>query len=107
MPNHVHILVTPLKNVSTMMQRLKGITAREANRQLGLSLVRHSGNTRVTTAWSAALKNMAESKTISCKIPFAPDSPLPRNLSVGQVHGRAEALRKLKLAPLKQLALLP
>ena len=34
MPNHVHLLVTPLTNVSAIMQRLKGATAREANREL-------------------------------------------------------------------------
>ena len=34
MPNHVHILMTPLKNVSLIMQRLKGVTAREANQLL-------------------------------------------------------------------------
>jgi len=33
MPNHVHLLVTPLTNVSALMQRLKGTTAREANRE--------------------------------------------------------------------------
>ena len=37
MPNHVHMLITPLSNVSSLMQRLKGATAREANRQLGRS----------------------------------------------------------------------
>jgi REP element-mobilizing transposase RayT len=35
MPNHVHLLVTPLTNVIALMQRLKGTTAREANRALG------------------------------------------------------------------------
>ena len=34
MPNHVHLLVTPLTNVTALMHRLKGITAREANREL-------------------------------------------------------------------------
>jgi REP element-mobilizing transposase RayT len=34
MPNHVHLLVTPLTNVSALMQRLKGTTARCANREL-------------------------------------------------------------------------
>ena len=37
MPNHVHMLITPLSNVSSLMQRLKGATAREANRLLGRS----------------------------------------------------------------------
>ena len=37
MPNHVHMLITPLSNVSSLMHRLKGATAREANRQLGRS----------------------------------------------------------------------
>ena len=34
MPHHVHLLVTPLTNVSALMQRLKGATAREANLEL-------------------------------------------------------------------------
>jgi REP element-mobilizing transposase RayT len=37
MPNHVHMLITPLGSVSALMQRLKGVTAREANSQLGRS----------------------------------------------------------------------
>jgi putative DNA methylase len=37
MPNHVHILMTPLKSVASIMQSLKGVTARIANQQLGLS----------------------------------------------------------------------
>jgi REP element-mobilizing transposase RayT len=35
MPNHVHMLMTPPGNVSALMRRLKGVTAREANRQMG------------------------------------------------------------------------
>jgi REP element-mobilizing transposase RayT len=34
MPNHVHLLITPLGDVSALMQKLKGATAREANKQL-------------------------------------------------------------------------
>jgi REP element-mobilizing transposase RayT len=34
MPNHVHLLMTPLTNVSALMHRLKGTTARCANREL-------------------------------------------------------------------------
>jgi len=34
MPNHVHLLITPLTDVSELMRRLKGATAREANKQL-------------------------------------------------------------------------
>ena len=34
MPNHVHLLVTPLTNVSAFMRRLKGTTARSANQKL-------------------------------------------------------------------------
>ena len=37
MPNHVHLLVTPSVPVSKLTQSLKRYTAREANRQLGLS----------------------------------------------------------------------
>ncbi len=37
MPNHVHLLVTPLLEVSKMMQSLKRFTARECNRILGLT----------------------------------------------------------------------
>jgi len=37
MPNHVHLLITPLVAVSKMMQSLKRFTAREANRMLGLT----------------------------------------------------------------------
>ena len=35
MPNHVHILLTPLIEPSQLMKSLKGATAREANRILG------------------------------------------------------------------------
>jgi REP element-mobilizing transposase RayT len=35
MPNHVHILVTPIQPVSRFMHSLKRFTAREANRMLG------------------------------------------------------------------------
>jgi REP element-mobilizing transposase RayT len=34
MPNHVHLLITPWTDVSTLMRKLKGVTAHEANRQL-------------------------------------------------------------------------
>jgi REP element-mobilizing transposase RayT len=34
MPNHVHVLITPWNDVSNVMRRIKGGTAREANRQL-------------------------------------------------------------------------
>jgi REP element-mobilizing transposase RayT len=37
MPNHVHLLMTPLAEVSKVMQSLKRFTAREANRILGLT----------------------------------------------------------------------
>jgi REP element-mobilizing transposase RayT len=37
MPNHVHLLVTPLVAVSKVMQSLKRFTAREGNRILGLT----------------------------------------------------------------------
>jgi REP element-mobilizing transposase RayT len=37
MPNHVHLLVTPLEAVSKMMQSLKRFTGREGNRMLGLT----------------------------------------------------------------------
>jgi len=37
MPNHVHLLMTPLVAVSKVMQSLKRFTAREANRILGLT----------------------------------------------------------------------
>jgi REP element-mobilizing transposase RayT len=35
MPNHVHLLVTPITDPSDILRHLKGSTAREANRQLG------------------------------------------------------------------------
>jgi putative transposase len=35
MPNHVHLLITPLAAVSKVMQSLKRFTAREGNRILG------------------------------------------------------------------------
>ena len=35
MPNHVHLLVTPIEDVSKMMQSLKRFTARQANEILG------------------------------------------------------------------------
>ncbi|MBI3209808.1 MAG: transposase [Candidatus Solibacter usitatus] len=34
MPNHVHLLITPRRDVSQLLQRLKGATARQANQQL-------------------------------------------------------------------------
>ena len=37
MPNHVHLLMTPLMAVSKVMQPLKRFTAREGNRMLGLT----------------------------------------------------------------------
>ena len=37
MPNHVHLLITPLEAVSKVMQSLKRFTAREGNRMLGLT----------------------------------------------------------------------
>ena len=37
MPNHVHLLMTPLAEVSKLMQSLKRFTARESNRILGLT----------------------------------------------------------------------
>jgi REP element-mobilizing transposase RayT len=36
MPNHVHLLMTPLVDVSKVTQSLKRFTAREGNRILGL-----------------------------------------------------------------------
>jgi len=35
MPNHVHLLITPRLNVSSLRHRLKGASARESNRLLG------------------------------------------------------------------------
>ncbi len=35
MPNHVHLLMTPNVSLPGIMKRLKGTTAREANRRLG------------------------------------------------------------------------
>jgi hypothetical protein len=37
MPNHVHLLITPLVEVSKVMQSLKRSTSREGNRILGLT----------------------------------------------------------------------
>jgi REP element-mobilizing transposase RayT len=37
MANHVHLLITPLVEVSTLMRSLKRFTAREGNRMLGLT----------------------------------------------------------------------
>jgi putative transposase len=37
MPNHVHLLMTPLVNVCDIMQSLKRLTARECNKVLGLT----------------------------------------------------------------------
>ena len=37
MPNHVHLLITPLEAVSKLVQSLKRFTAREGNRMLGLT----------------------------------------------------------------------
>jgi REP element-mobilizing transposase RayT len=36
MPNHVHLLMTPLGDVSKLLQKLKGGSALKANEQLGL-----------------------------------------------------------------------
>jgi REP element-mobilizing transposase RayT len=37
MPNHVHLLFTPMVDVSKLMQSLKRFTAFEGNRMLGIS----------------------------------------------------------------------
>jgi REP element-mobilizing transposase RayT len=37
MPNHVHLLVTPLRDLPEIMRSLKRHTAREANKVLGLT----------------------------------------------------------------------
>jgi REP element-mobilizing transposase RayT len=37
MPNHVHLLITPQIEAPTILQRLKGVSAREANKLLGLT----------------------------------------------------------------------
>ncbi len=37
MPNHVHMLITPLIEASVLMHSLKRFTARQANRMLGLT----------------------------------------------------------------------
>ncbi|MFN0168056.1 MAG: transposase [Bryobacteraceae bacterium] len=37
MPNHVHLLVTPAVDVPKLTRSLKGITAKRANQQLGLT----------------------------------------------------------------------
>jgi len=37
MPNHVHLLITPLVEVCKVMQSLKRFTAREGNKMLGLT----------------------------------------------------------------------
>ena len=37
MPNHVHLLISPLETVSKVMQSLKRFTAREGNRIVGLT----------------------------------------------------------------------
>ena len=52
MPNHVHLLVTPLIPVSKLLQSLKRFTATEANRLLGEADNR-SGKRKATTVWSA------------------------------------------------------
>ena len=35
MPNHVHLLITPQRDVSSFLRRLKGYSARQANQALG------------------------------------------------------------------------
>jgi REP element-mobilizing transposase RayT len=35
MPNHVHLLITPQVEVSALLRRLKGASAREGNKLLG------------------------------------------------------------------------
>ncbi len=35
MPNHVHLLITPQAEVSALLRRLKGASARESNKLLG------------------------------------------------------------------------
>jgi putative transposase len=37
MPNHVHVLMTPSISPSKLMQSIKGVSAREANKILGIS----------------------------------------------------------------------
>jgi len=50
MPNHVHLLMTPSKNVPEVMRRLKGVTARYANQYLkreGQSFWQHESYDRL------------------------------------------------------------
>jgi REP element-mobilizing transposase RayT len=54
MPNHVHVLMTPKMSPSKLMQFIKGASAREANKKLGVSgkafWQHESYNHRVRTA---------------------------------------------------------
>jgi len=64
MPNHVHLLLTPLTNVSKLLGSLKNSTARKANlllRRTG----QPSGRMKATTIWCATDVNFGTSRATS------------------------------------------
>ena len=69
MPNHVHLLITPLENVSKVMQSLKRFTAREC--VIGSSALpgRRSGRTR---AYDRLVRNETEFARIATYIEMNP-----------------------------------
>jgi REP element-mobilizing transposase RayT len=55
MPNHVHLLMTPLAAVSRLMQSLKRFTAREGTESSALPVDR-SGKTKAMIDWFATIR---------------------------------------------------
>jgi len=68
MPNHVHLLVTPLVAVSKIMQSLKRFTAHEGNRILGLT----GKPFWQDESYDRLVRNDAEFERIACYIEMNP-----------------------------------
>jgi hypothetical protein len=60
MPNHVHLLITPLVSVSTITQSPKRYTAKEASTQLGLTASAF-GRMRAMTGLFAMIRSFERS----------------------------------------------
>ncbi len=88
MPNHVHLLMTPNVSLPGIMKRLKGTTAREANRRLGREgtpFWQHESYDRLVR--DAREFGNIERYILFCRIRCGPGSLLrPRNLD-GRVPG--------------------
>jgi REP element-mobilizing transposase RayT len=69
MPNHVHLLLTPMPDVAlaVILQRVKGASARAANRVL-----RRSGTLWQHESWDTAIRSDKHFETVVEYIEFNP-----------------------------------